>query len=239
MKKFNLSIVAVLAMSTFAIAGGDIRPVEPVVETPVVEEAPAPVANDSGIYFGLGFTDVTSEFSGNFVYEGEGTEITPFDTEIGTSMTTFVAGYQINKYFAVEGRYMPQYIDLDIGIDGDSGEIEMSMDNIALYAKGMYPIGDFTVYGLLGYGQTSAELEIDGESIDELDRSDSGFQWGIGASYALSENTSLFIDYTQLYDDDDFDGIVAEINANMDPGESLQNTDFSMYAITFGMTYRF
>ena len=33
MKKLNLSLIAILAISTFAIAGGDIDPVEPVVET--------------------------------------------------------------------------------------------------------------------------------------------------------------------------------------------------------------
>jgi len=39
MKKFNLLLVAVLAMSTFAVAGGDIAPVEePVVVVPEVVE---------------------------------------------------------------------------------------------------------------------------------------------------------------------------------------------------------
>ncbi len=50
MKKFNLSLVAVLAMSTFAIAGGDIAPVEPVIETPMVEES-----TPGNFYLGLAY----------------------------------------------------------------------------------------------------------------------------------------------------------------------------------------
>lgn len=42
MKKFNLSLVTVLAMSTFAIAGVDIGPVVPMIETPVVVEESTP-----------------------------------------------------------------------------------------------------------------------------------------------------------------------------------------------------
>ena len=40
MKKTTLSIVSILALSGLAFAGGDIAPVEPVVETPVVEDNP-------------------------------------------------------------------------------------------------------------------------------------------------------------------------------------------------------
>ncbi len=50
MKKFNLSLVALLAMSTLATAGGDIAPVEPVVETPIVEES------TGSFYAGLGYS---------------------------------------------------------------------------------------------------------------------------------------------------------------------------------------
>ena len=39
MKKVTLSMIVALAMSTFAVAGGDIAPVEPMVETPVIEES--------------------------------------------------------------------------------------------------------------------------------------------------------------------------------------------------------
>lgn len=49
MKRFTLSVAALAAIGTFAMAGGDIEaPVEPVVEV----EAPAAVS-DSGFYIGV------------------------------------------------------------------------------------------------------------------------------------------------------------------------------------------
>lgn len=56
MKKFSLSLAAVLAMSTFAMAGGDIAPVEPVVE-PVVEVVDAWSGPYAGIQAGGVFGD--------------------------------------------------------------------------------------------------------------------------------------------------------------------------------------
>ena len=50
MKKFNLSLVTVLAMSTFAFAGGDIAPGEPMIETRMVEES-----TPGNFYLGLGY----------------------------------------------------------------------------------------------------------------------------------------------------------------------------------------
>ena len=49
MKKLSLSIVACLAMGTFAMAGGDIAP----VYAPV-EEVAAPAPDESGPYIGAG-----------------------------------------------------------------------------------------------------------------------------------------------------------------------------------------
>lgn len=53
MKKLGLSIIACLALGTFAVAGGDIVPV---IE-PVEEVAPAPV--NSGPYIGGGISFLT------------------------------------------------------------------------------------------------------------------------------------------------------------------------------------
>ena len=80
MKKFNLSLVTVLAMSTFAIAGGDFKtdtPVEPVVEIP----------EESRTYFYLGaaYTDIHNGESG----DGYG----------------LIAGYSFMDNLAVEARY--------------------------------------------------------------------------------------------------------------------------------------
>ena len=86
----------------------------------------------------------------------------------------------------------------------------------------MYPIGDFTVYGLLGYGQV--EMEGVGWSWD-----DTSFQWGLGASYAINDNFAVFADYTLLYDDDSIPSWLI----------GMDTIDRTVDAITVGLTYKF
>ena len=209
MKKFTLSIVAVMAMGTFAVAGGDIQPVvEPVVE--VV----APVADDSSFYVGLGYSYM------NFQGEGEGEG--PYEYDINGNAFTVLAGYNFNKYFAVEGRYSLTVGDLTYEEGDYEGDWEGDMTNIALYLKPMYPISELTLYGLLGYGQVT----LDRDSEEEF--SESGFQWGLGASYAVNDNIGVFVDYTRLYDDTGFDG-----------GGRYEDEDIVIDSINVGVTYKF
>jgi len=183
MKKFNLSLVALLAMSTFATAGGDVAPVEPVVETPMVEES------TSSFYAGLGYSYMTMDPDNS--------------SEVNGDAILLLAGYNFNRYIAVEGRY--------------SGLTDC-LENTAIYLKPMYPFGGISLYGLLGYGQ----IDYDGgQSLSE-----SGFQWGIGASYEVAENIGVFVDYTSLYDDTGFDG-------------ELPNQDVLVDSINVGFTYKF
>ncbi|MFT7824660.1 MAG: outer membrane beta-barrel protein, partial [Sulfurimonas sp.] len=109
----------------------------------------------------------------------------------------------------------------------DAGDSDTDFSNLAIYLKPMYPIGDLTLYGLLGYGKTTLEWE------DNYEKSDSDFQWGIGAGYRISESLSLFVDYTVLYDDDEFDPPSAEV---MVMGHTK---DYKADAITLGITYKF
>lgn len=63
MKKFTLSVVAAMAASTFAIAGGDITPVEEVVVAPMVDEL-------SGFYAGIGYSFVSLDTASDGEEEG-------------------------------------------------------------------------------------------------------------------------------------------------------------------------
>ena len=176
MKKFNLSLVAVLVMSAFAVAGGDIAPVEPVVETPVVVEDSA---NDDGFYLGLAYSATAIDVDG---FDEGGRELHG-DDDADSFMVQ--AGYKFNPYIAVEGRYW----------NGNKG-----VDAYGLYAKPMYPVTDaFDVYGLLGYGNAGAEPD---EYVGSMSLDDSTFQWGLGASYAFTESFAVFIDYVELYNSD-------------------------------------
>jgi len=214
MNKLTLSTVAVLAMSTFAMAGGDI---EPVVEP--IAEVIAPVT-DSGFYVGGGISALSWTEKGAFSAPGEQMFIDA-DWEATWTGGTFLAGYQFNKYLALEGRYTTSFGDAsweDHGIDdGDDGS---EIDNIALYIKPMYPIDNLSLYALLGYGETTISYE------GSPDFSESSFQWGIGAGYNFTEQTSVFIDYTKLYDDTGFDTLIS-------------NLDYEADSITFGVIYKF
>ncbi len=184
MKKFNLSLVALLALSTFAAAGGDIAPVEPVVETPMVEEP------TGSFYVGLGYSYMNIDPDNS--------------SEVDGDAVLLLAGYNFNQYIGVEGRY--------------SGLTDC-LENTAIYLKPMYPMGGITLYGLLGYGQV--DYDHGGPSLSE-----SGFQWGLGASYEVVENVGVFVDYTNLYDDTGFDG-------------ELPNQDVLADSINIGFTYKF
>lgn len=127
MKKFNLSLAAILATSTLAFAGGDIAPVEPIVE--VVEE---PVVEDKGFYLGLGYSGNSVDISGLGTV-GDDSDSDAFIVQLG---------YKFNSWFALEGRYWNGNNDFDAW---------------GLYAKPMYPVTDaFDLYALLGYGNAGA-----------------------------------------------------------------------------------
>ncbi len=202
MKRFNLSVAAVLAMSTFAIAGGDIEPVmEPVVETPVVV---APIVDDSGFYIGLGAGEVQFDDTDHTHDKGKWTTVTT------------LAGYQFNRNVALEGRYVFGTGDADWG---GLGELDQDLDNIALYVKPMLPLGNFGLYALLGYGQTTYD--------NGTEYTESGFQWGLGVNYNFANNLSAFLDYTAMhYDDDGFDDYTEGYNVRVD-------------GWTFGLAYKF
>ena len=179
MKRVTLSIIAVLAMNTFAIAGGDISPVEPQITVPEFTES------TGSFYAGLGYSymnlDVDSE-------------------DHNGDATLLLAGYKFNQYIGVEARY---------------AGLTDCFENMAIYLKPMYPIGDASVYGLLGYGEITYD--------NGASSSEDGFQWGLGANYAVTETIGVFADYTNLYDDSGF----------------VAGTDATVDAVNVGVTYTF
>lgn len=211
MKKIVLSAVAVAAMSTFAIAGGDITPV---VET----EEVAPVVTDSGFYLGLayGMSNLNADISINGFFDG--------DIDKGYNSLMLQAGYKVNQYVAVEGRYWFGFEE-SVTIAGDS--IDASGDSWGIYVKPMYPVTeDFNVYALFGYASSEATVKVPGAS--DLSVDDNGFSWGLGAEYELNTNVSLFVDYTSIYS-----GTPDEIKF---VGGDIDLTNSS---VNFGATYRF
>ena len=229
MKNIVLSAAAVFAMSSFAVAGGDIAPIqEPVVEVP---EVVAPSVG--GFYLGLayGYLNTTNTLSSDNGWLTQSVDL--WDDSYGEVMIQ--AGYKFNEYVAVEGRY---WFGVSNGSwlnpGGTSGIVgseagDISFDAFGIYVKPMYPVTEsFNVYALLGYGSISASLDGGDRWDDEADAD--GFSWGIGAEYAFNENISVFVDYTSIYDDStdytdvDYGTITSDVSANV---------------IDFGVTYKF
>jgi len=214
MKNIVLSTVAVLAMSSFAVAGGDIAPVEePIV---VVE----PVVDDSGFYLGLAYGLLNFDFTEREVFDGKVIYEDSKDEDFNEIMLQ--AGYKFNSYVAIEGRY---WFGLDETFTDTEGDItydyDVSVDAWGIYVKPMYPVTDaFDIYALLGYAEVECECDGDTESIG-----DGGLSWGIGAAYSFNDNVSLFVDYVSLYDDTETTGLFEEEN--------------TISTWNFGVTYQF
>ncbi len=183
MRKSILSLVSIMALSGLSYAGGSIAPV---IDEPIV--VPELVASNSAFYVGLGFGQST---------------INDDTTSEEFSSTNFMiqAGYQYNQYIAIEGRYGFGFdTDYDQGNTNGMTDYDGDIENWGIYLKPMYPITEeFDIYALLGYGGVALTDIAGGDAYE------SGFQWGLGAQYAVTESISVFADYVKLYDDTGLD----------------------------------
>ncbi|HHD78484.1 MAG TPA: porin family protein [Epsilonproteobacteria bacterium] len=174
MKQTTLSLVAMIAMSSFGMAGGGESPVvEPVTVIPAIDQ--------SALYVGIGLSAVSNREAGlNF-----------FDNKAGQDRTgdvTLLAGYEFNPYIALEGRYMTSFTQEDI----------LERDSWGIYVKPQYPMTEtINIYALLGYGGFNAN-GINGANINV---DDTGFQWGLGGSYDFTEHILVFVDYVNIAND--------------------------------------
>jgi opacity protein-like surface antigen len=217
MKKLNLSLAAIFAMGTFAVAGGDIAPVEPVVEEPVVVES------TGAFYLGIGYGYFDQSMD-NINNEG-------LDIEADTNNVLLQAGYQFNEYIAIEGRYWIGVGDATWSSNLSRFNVDLSGDysSWGIYVKPMYPVTDsFNIYALLGYASTS--LDADGENYKELYWDTDEFSWGIGAEFGVTDNVFIFADYVNLgYPDD----------VTWDPTGENFDVDGDLYTFNVGVTYKF
>ena len=113
-------------------------------------------------------------------------------------------GYRYNAYLAIEARYTRS---ITVRYDGghtislDDDDFPTTFENKALYIKPSYPVtNNVGLYVLLGYGEVSLS------DIKGSDRIEDGFEWGIGLSYHISSRVNVFMDYTNLYNNNGFDG---------------------------------
>ncbi len=178
MKKIVLSAVATIALGSFAVAGGDIAPVVPVVEPMEVGD----------FYVGLSYSCLDSKQT-----DGDRVNVS-INEDFEAAM--FQAGYSFNEYVAVEGRYwygLEESAIVNGALSSDTG-----IDIWGIYVKPMYPVMEsVNIYALLGYASTSYSVN-NVASLDDVD----GFSWGFGLEYTFDNNIKLFADYASIYQDD-------------------------------------
>jgi len=203
MKKIFCSSMAVVSI---AFSGGDIVPVQTdIINTPSVE------TGKNNFYIGIGYSQLTgSEF-----YNGTFEKL-----DLDANAVTLNAGYKIYDYLSVEGRYLTTVGDINYDNSIRDFDIDKVITNKALYLKPEYELNKFSIYGLLGYGQVVANRA-----------SDSSFQWGIGVSYEVLENTRLYVDYSSIYDDNGLD--------SEDYTNQTYNGNKTFTPLTYGMIYSF
>jgi len=221
MKKFHFSLVTVLTMSTFAIAGGDVAPIEPEVTPPDVPVVVAPevTRQDNGFYLGLGYgflqADRKTLVPGDINNYTQGTG--------DYNQVLLQAGYKINPYIALEARYWLGLGDNAWASIGDNSVQSVGeLDAWGFYAKPMYPITEsLDVYALLGWSKVTYEI-----TNFPSDKDRDGFSWGAGFGYDISDNWSMFVDYTSVYDNDT-------------ENKKGWNVDDEMNVVSVGFNYRF
>jgi len=203
MKNILISTITAATLATASFAGGNIAPVtEPAVITPV---------SDSGFYVGVGYVYIDGEASED-----------GYTADVTNNGIDFRAGYDFNKYVAVEARYAIGAKDTVTVSDGYYTENvgQGDFDTYGIFVKPQYPVTeDIGVYALLGYGNVEGSLSGT-EYLDE-----NGFQWGLGANYAVTDKVDVFLDYINVYDDD------AKVDG--------ENIDLDVYTVTIGLSYKF
>ena len=146
-------------------------------------------------------------------------------TDIDYNSLMFQAGYQVNPYIAAEFRYWFSLNSGDYSTNTlyplNPGAYD-SFDAWGMYLKPMYPVTpEFSIYGLLGF----AGVTVDADYGSYLLYNDSSFSWGGGASFDVTPNVALFVDYVQLF------------NGTLEFMDYSQKTKVDTF--NFGVTYKF
>ncbi len=125
---------------------------------------------------------------------------------------TLLGGYNYNPYLSFELRLTTTIAKKNFS----------KYSGISFFVKPKYSINEkLDIYALLGLGY----VKLSGANGYYVNVKKTAFQWGVGASYKVQDNTSLFVDYTSL--GRDLKGtMLNEKKANVD-------------ALNVGITYSF
>jgi hypothetical protein len=141
----------------------------------------------SGFYLGIG---------GNLAVLKDGFT----GEEITSRSLSLIAGYRINEYVALEGRFArsvrtPSYTG------PVSQTLNTAVTDLGGYLKLSFPLGALSPYLLAGYGLAHYS------NLSGVSRTGYGLRRGVGLSYRIGEHLLLFGDYIRAYDAKGFDGL--------------------------------
>ncbi len=154
--------------------------------------------------------------------------IFPFNsekTDIDYTSAMFQAGYQHNRYLALEFRHWSSVSSgvYNTNSNHHSPNAYESFGAWGMYIKPTYPLSpQFSIYGLLGFTSVS----VDGTQVGSEILHDRGdLSWGAGVSFDLSLHFAFFVDYVSLFDD------------RRDTLDTIQDTKVD--TLNAGITYKF
>ena len=239
MKKFSLSVAAVLAMSAFAMAGGDIEP----VTEPVAEVVIAPVADAwAGPYVGLqaGYIWGDADVSSYWNEGGEAYSLNGFNVDGFTGGIFAGYNWRVNNdiILGVEGEW--NYVSADDtitnDIDGESwgAKVEQKWD-ASLRLRAGKDMGDYMPYitGGIAWARVESHGFTSWGSTDDHDATLTGWTLGAGVEKKINDNLHARIQYRYSdYGDDTW-----QLDPDNDPDTG--KIEYNAHMLTVGLSYRF
>lgn len=144
-----------------------------------------------GFYMGGGIGDATVEFEDDESFEEFDADDTGFKV---------IAGYRIIDWVAVELNYSDygKPVDRFGGIDLEAGYTAFSVS-----ALGMLPLGDFDLFGRLGFARVDADFRTPGLDFEDSIKSTEPL-FGLGAQYRR-DNLAIRVEFEAILLDADND----------------------------------
>ena len=151
----------------------------------ILAMAPCAAAADGRFYLGvsIGSASLNEDFDG-------------FDVDADSTALRFVAGWQFNEYFSLEGGYQ-NFGDFEQSFEtgGETVAVSLKADGFTLGVTGMIPLGErFALFGRFGSFFWDGDASIN--NVTQAKPEDSNLYLGLGAQYAVSDRFSIVADWS-------------------------------------------
>jgi outer membrane immunogenic protein len=169
----------------------------------------APTAIAQGFYVDGGYANVSVDYE----FEEDDFEES-FDFDFGAIGGH--VGYDFNSYIGVEAEVLVGIADesISVSVEGEveapdvDVDIDVKLKSVyGVFAKGNLPVSEqFSLFARLGYVTGELEASTDVEGVESFTDSDEAIAYGVGATFAFSENFYARGDYKRY----DFEGTAAD-----------------------------